>query len=51
MSAEFVEFGPPVLFVDDLDRSRAFYAETLVCGSGLATRPERGSSWAMECSC
>lgn len=35
MSAAIGEFGPPVLFVDDLARSKAFYVETLGLSLGF----------------
>lgn len=39
MSAGMVEFGPPVLFVEDLERATSFYVETLgfTLGFGDAT--------------
>ncbi len=43
MSAEFVEFGPPVLFVEDRDRSRKFYGETL--GLRLGFGDETGAGF------
>jgi lactoylglutathione lyase len=41
MSAEFEGFGPPVLFVEDLAKSQAFYVETL--GLRLAFGDETGA--------
>jgi len=38
MSNAIAEFGPPVLFVEDLGRAKAFYVDTLGFTLGFETR-------------